>query len=115
MTATVRQAFTRCPSTQHRAGTALAQAAALLAAGEDQVVAQGVEQRRAGTQRRQRVLRAVDGKHDVYGVRRLGHALWPAARSRRDMVMSFASHSGQPRTPDGALSDRGILQSPCMA
>ena len=49
---------------QHRAGAALAEAAALLRAGQVQVLAQGIEQRGARVER-QPVLRPVDAEHDV--------------------------------------------------
>ena len=49
---------------QHRAGAALAEAAALLRAGQMQVLAQGIEQRGARIER-QPMLGSVDAQHDI--------------------------------------------------
>ncbi len=64
ITASVRQELMRRPSTMHRAGAALAVVAALLGAGQVQVLAQRVEQRGARVEL-ERVRVAVDLQGDA--------------------------------------------------
>jgi len=58
----------RAPFDQHRAGAALAVIAALLRAGQREMFAQSVEQRRAGIQHQGMEI-AVDPKLDLHGGR----------------------------------------------
>ena len=83
---------------QHRAGAALAEAAAFLRAGEMQVLAQGVEQRGARIER-QPMLGSVDAQHDV---ERSGRRVGALRRRRRygsrhelSSYKSAAGHRGQ--------------------
>ena len=54
ITASVRQALMRTPFDQHGAGAALAVVAALLRAGETEMLAQRIEQGGAGIERQDR-------------------------------------------------------------
>ena len=79
---------------QHRAGAALAEAAALLRAGQMQVLAQGVEQRGARIER-QPMLGSVDAQHDVERSGRCAVALRRGRRNgSRHELSSYKSAAG---------------------
>ena len=79
---------------QHRAGAALAEAAAFLRAGEMQVLAQSVEQRGARIER-QPMLGSVDAQHDVERSGRRFSALSGGRRyGSRHELSSYDSAAG---------------------
>ena len=79
---------------QHRAGAALAEAAAFLRAGEMQVLAQGIEQRGARIER-QPMLGSVDAQHDIERSGRGASALRRRRRyGPRHELSSYKSAAG---------------------
>ena len=86
---------------QHRAGAALAEAAAFLRAGEMQVLAQSVEQRGARIER-QPMLGSVDAQHEVEGSWRGASRL--RSRFRREPRHELSSY-------ESAAGDRGDFQN----
>ena len=95
----------RRPSGDHRAGAALAVIAALLGAGEVQVVAQRVEQRGARVEL-ESVLFAVDSKRDLRDYRRCSTGRLRRVRAegqragrggRRGELQQFAAGSARRR------------------
>ncbi len=79
------------PVDQDGAGAARAERAALLAAGEMEVVAHGVEQGRVRVEAGQAVLGAVDGEHDVELAARLARRV---RRGRLRRACRQAGHHG---------------------